>query len=345
MNSEEPLVSVVIPAYNVEKFIPKTLESVLGQTYENLEIIVVNDGSVDKTGAVVEKILGSQSRFPYKVIHKRNEGVSVARNVGIENAKGKYIKFLDGDDWLIPDAIEVLVEACEKNSCEIAFGGQDVMTTNGNVLYRYDETYLYEEGLKDTRTVSKDFLMFKTHISVNSSIFLKSVIDKNQLRFTNGALMAEDTEFISKFLYFTNLAYVLNRAISSAVFRKSSTTKQVTLRTFHNVGSMKRLRRFFEIHNEPELVKILDEYVIPNAYAWTIGNLAFNGYPFLKWVKISRDKYIRSQVLKVKYELNPTKMGRQLAFIKAVYTLFPELTYILLRLVGIVFRLMSRNVL
>lgn len=340
--SEKPLVSIVIPAYNVEKFIPKTLESVLGQTYENLEIIVVNDGSVDKTGAVVEKILGSQSRFPYKVIHKRNEGVSVARNVGIENAKGKYIKFLDGDDWLVPDAIEVLVEACERNDCEIAFGGQDVVTPNGKVLYRYDETYVYEEGLKDAKKITKDFLLSRTHISLNSSIFLMDVIDTNQLRFTKGALFGEDNEFISKFLSFSSFAYVLNRAIASAVFRYSSTTKRPTLTCFHNVGSMKRLRRFFEIRNESELVKILDEFVIPNAFAWTIGNLAFNGYPFTKWIRIGRCRNIREQVLKVKYRQNPTKMGRQLSFIRTTYELFPELTYIILRLAGIMFKSKSR---
>jgi len=343
MSLEKPLVSVVIPAYNVEKFIPKTLESVLKQTYENLEIIVVNDGSVDKTGVVVENILGNQNRFPYKVIHKKNEGVSVARNVGIENAKGKYIKFLDGDDWLVPDAIEVLVKVCEENNCEIAFGGQDVVTPNGKVLYRYDETYVYEEGLKDTKNVSKDFLMFKTHISLNSSIFLINVITTYQLRFTKGALFGEDNEFILKFLHFSKRAYILNRCIAAALFRQNSTTKKATLASFHNVASVKRLRRFFGIHNEQELVKILDEFVIPNAYAWTIGNLAFNGYPFLKWLKIAKDTNIRSQIFKVKYKQNPTKMGRQLNFVKVAYSLFPELAYVLLRLAGIVFRFKSRK--
>ncbi|QIV78977.1 glycosyltransferase family 2 protein [Fervidobacterium pennivorans] len=343
MSLEKPLVSVVIPAYNVETFIPKTLESVLKQTYENLEIIVVNDGSVDKTGDTVENILANQNRFPYKVIHKRNEGVSVARNIGIENAKGKYIKFLDGDDWLLPDAVEVLVEACEKNNCEIAFGGQDVATPNGKVLYRYDETYVYEEGLKDVRKVNKDFLKGITYISLNSSIFLKNVIDTNQLRFTKGALFAEDNEFISKFLHFSRHAYILNRCIAVLVFRQNSTTKKATLASFHNVASMKRLRRFFERHNEQELVKILDEFVIPSAYAWTIGNLAFNGYPFLEWVRIGRNKNIRNQILKAKCEQNPTKMGKQLSFVKVAYSLFPELSYVLLRLAGIVFRFKSKN--
>ncbi len=339
MNSDKPLVSVVIPAYDVEKFIPKTLESVLKQTYENLEIIVVNDGSVDKTGVVVENILGNQNRFPYKVIHKKNEGVSVARNVGIENAKGKYLKFLDGDDWLEPDAVQVLVETCEKYNCEIAFGGQDVVSSKGRVLYKYNESYVYDEGLKNPREVLRDFLVGKSHISMNSSIFLKSVVDKYEIRFTKGAKFGEDNEFISKFLYFSNAAYMFNRKFSSVVYRHNSVTKQATLAVFHNVGSMKRLKRFFELNNESELVKLLEEYVIPKAYAWTIGNLAYNGYSFRKWIKIARAPNIRKQILKLKREYNPTKMGKEMKFVLRMYAISPELTYVLLRTANIIFRL------
>ncbi|NPU89439.1 glycosyl transferase [Fervidobacterium sp. SC_NGM5_O18] len=339
MNSDKPLVSVVIPAYDVEKFIPKTLESVLKQTYENLEIIVVNDGSVDKTGVVVENILGNQNRFPYKVIHKKNEGVSVARNVGIENAKGKYLKFLDGDDWLEPDAVQVLVETCEKYNCEIAFGGQDVVSSKGRVLYKYNESYVYDEGLKNPREVLRDFLVGKSYISMNSSIFLKSVVDKYEIRFTKGAKFGEDNEFISKFLYFSNAAYMFNRKFSSLVYRHNSVTKQATLAVFHNVGSMKRLKRFFELNNESELVKLLEEYVIPKAYAWTIGNLAYNGYSFRKWIKIARAPNIRKQILKLKREYNPTKMGKEMKFVLRMYAISPELTYVLLRTANIIFRL------
>ncbi|MFN4267842.1 MAG: glycosyltransferase family 2 protein [Fervidobacterium pennivorans] len=339
MNSDKPLVSVVIPAYDVEKFIPKTLESVLKQTYENLEIIVVNDGSVDKTGVVVENILGNQNRFPYKVIHKKNEGVSVARNVGIENAKGKYLKFLDGDDWLEPDAVQVLVETCEKYNCEIAFGGQDVVSSKGRVLYKYNESYVYDEGLKNPREVLRDFLVGKSYISMNSSIFLKSVVDKYEIRFTKGAKFGEDNEFISKFLYFSNAAYMFNRKFSSLVYRHNSVTKQATLAVFHNVGSMKRLKRFFELNNESELVKLLEEYVIPKAYAWTIGNLAYNGYSFRKWIKIARAPNIRKQILKLKREYNPTKMGKEMKFVLRMYAISPGLTYVLLRTANIIFRL------
>ncbi|MFN3692324.1 MAG: glycosyltransferase family 2 protein, partial [Fervidobacterium sp.] len=93
----KPLVSVIIPAYNVEGYIEKTIESVLNQTYRNLEIIVVNDGSTDKTREIAYNIL-KNSGVNFKIIDQTNQGVSVARNVGIENASGDYIKFLDGDD-------------------------------------------------------------------------------------------------------------------------------------------------------------------------------------------------------------------------------------------------------
>jgi len=339
MSNEKPLVSVIIPAYNIEKYIPKTLESVLGQTYENIEIIVVNDGSKDGTGSVVENMLRNQSRFPYRVIHQQNQGVSVVRNVGIENAKGKYLKFLDGDDWLEPDAVQVLVETCEKYNCEIAFGGQNVVSSKGRVLYKYYETYVYDEGLKNPREVIRDFLVGKSYISMNSSIFLKSVVDKHEIRFTKGAKYGEDNEFISKFLYFSSKAYVLDKKFSSVVYRHSSVTKQTTLEVFHNVGSMTRLKRFFELYNESELLKLLEEYVIPKAYAWTIGNLAYNGYPFRKWIKISKAPNIRKQILKLKREHNPTKMGKEMNFVLRMYAISPELTYVLLRTANMIFRL------
>jgi len=339
MSNGKSLVSVIIPAYNVENYIPKTLESVLGQTYENIEIIVVNDGSKDGTGSVVENMLRNQNRFAYRVIHQQNKGVSVARNVGIENAKGKYLKFLDGDDWLEPDAVQVLVETCEKYNCEIAFGGQDVVSSKGRVLYKYNESYVYDQGLKNPREVLRDFLVGKSYISMNSSIFLKSVVDKYEIRFTKGAKFGEDNEFISKFLYFSNAAYMFNRKFSSLVYRHNSITKQATLAVFHNVGSMKRLKRFFELYNESELVKLLEECVIPKAYAWAIGNLAYNGYPFRKWIKIARAPNIRKQILRLKCEHNPTRMGEEMNFALRMYAISPELTYVLLRTANMIFRL------
>ena len=104
----KPLVSIVIPAYNVEKYIEKCINSCLEQTYDKIEIIVVDDSSKDKTYEIIDKISKKDSRIkPYK---QKNSGVSVARNLGIEKSNGSWIMFLDGDDWLENNAVAIFTD-------------------------------------------------------------------------------------------------------------------------------------------------------------------------------------------------------------------------------------------
>ena len=104
---DEKLVSVIIPAYNIEDYIGRCLDSVLSQTYKNLEIIVIDDGSSDRTGEILDDYEKKNHRM--KVIHKENGGVSSARNIGIDRANGDYIGFVDGDDRVDPKLFETLV--------------------------------------------------------------------------------------------------------------------------------------------------------------------------------------------------------------------------------------------
>lgn len=117
MNDSSPLVSVIIPAYNAGDFVEACLCSVIGQTYHNLEIIVVNDGSTDDTPRIVEKYASVDSRI--FLVSKENEGLPLARRTGIDVAKGKYIQHLDSDDTLLEDAIENLVEKAEGTDADI----------------------------------------------------------------------------------------------------------------------------------------------------------------------------------------------------------------------------------
>lgn len=105
---DEKLVSVIIPAYNIEDYIGRCLDSVLSQTYKNLEIIVIDDGSSDRTGEILDDYEKKNHRM--KVIHKENGGVSSARNIGIDRANGDYIGFVDGDDRVNPKLFETLVK-------------------------------------------------------------------------------------------------------------------------------------------------------------------------------------------------------------------------------------------
>ncbi|HGL5683941.1 TPA: glycosyltransferase family 2 protein, partial [Enterococcus faecalis] len=112
------LVSVVIPVYNVEKYVEKCLDSVINQTYQNLEIIIVNDGSTDNSLSVCQKKKLSDSRI--KLINKENGGLSSARNAGIECAQGEFICFIDSDDWIELDYIEVLLNGMENTNVDIS---------------------------------------------------------------------------------------------------------------------------------------------------------------------------------------------------------------------------------
>lgn len=121
----EPLISVIIPAYNIESYIERSLESVCRQTYKNLEIIVVDDGSSDQTGELIDKMAGMDSRII--PIHKQNAGVSAARNTGLDRACGDYIGFIDGDDTVEPDMYELLLKNARKYQADISHCGYQMV--------------------------------------------------------------------------------------------------------------------------------------------------------------------------------------------------------------------------
>lgn len=115
----QDLVSVIIPVYNVETYLPQCLNSIKRQVYTNLEIIIVDDGSTDGSGVIIEDFAKEDDRA--KVFHQENKGVSAARNKGLENATGKWIAFVDGDDWVERDYIDRLVDAAELHNTKFAY--------------------------------------------------------------------------------------------------------------------------------------------------------------------------------------------------------------------------------
>lgn len=136
------LISLVIPAYNIQDYLGPTLESILAQTYENLEIIVVNDGSKDNTGDVADAYAAKDSRI--KVVHKENGGVTSARLRGVAEAKGDYIGFVDGDDFIEPDMYARLMENLQKYDADISHCGYQ-MVFPSRVDYYYNTGKVAEQ--------------------------------------------------------------------------------------------------------------------------------------------------------------------------------------------------------
>lgn len=116
-----PLISIIIPVYNVEQYLSKCLESIIKQTYNNIEIILIDDGSSDNSKKICDEYLQKDSRIV--VIHKDNEGVSIARNTGLDIAKGEYISFIDADDYIDQDMYEFLLNNLIENNADISSCG------------------------------------------------------------------------------------------------------------------------------------------------------------------------------------------------------------------------------
>ena len=144
------LISIIIPAYNIESHLPATLDSVLAQTHRNIEVIAVNDGSKDSTGAVIDRYAAQDARV--KAIHKENGGVTSARLRGVAEAKGDWIGFVDGDDFVEPDMYERLLENARNHDSDISHCGYQ-MVFPSRVDYYYNTGRLLEQdheaGLRD----------------------------------------------------------------------------------------------------------------------------------------------------------------------------------------------------
>lgn len=124
------LISIIVPIYNVEPYLKKCVDSILNQTYYNLEIILVDDGSPDHCGAICDKYATADDRI--RVIHKKNGGLSDARNAGLDIMTGKYVAFVDADDWIEPNMYEKLMENMKYFDADMSFGGvADDLEKNG----------------------------------------------------------------------------------------------------------------------------------------------------------------------------------------------------------------------
>lgn len=127
---DEVLISIIVPVYNVEHYLKKCVNSICHQTYKKLEIILVDDGSTDRSGILCDEFADVDSRI--KVIHKSNGGLSDARNAGMKNASGVWWMFVDSDDYLVPDAAETLLRVAVKNNCEISVCNMMRVYEDGN---------------------------------------------------------------------------------------------------------------------------------------------------------------------------------------------------------------------
>lgn len=198
MKSEE-LVSIIIPVFNGEKHIEKCIKSLLKQTYQEIEVLIINDGSTDRTKEIVEECAKGDNRVV--LVNQKNEGVSVARNIGIERARGKYILFVDSDDSLIENAINELVEESSNSNYDIILFG---FCVNGDSRRKNDtETLRKIEKLKLVNTKSQVINSIistfnNIHGYIWRAMYLRKSLMVNNVLFPVGIKISEDYMFLLK---------------------------------------------------------------------------------------------------------------------------------------------------
>ncbi len=145
------MISIIVPVYNIAAYLPRCLDSILSQTYENIEIITVNDGSTDESGKILDEYAKKDSRVT--VIHQENGGVTKARFAGIRAAKGDYIGFCDGDDYIEPDMYERLLKNAEDHGADISHCGYRMVFSDGRISFFHNSKVMKlqdtNEGLRD----------------------------------------------------------------------------------------------------------------------------------------------------------------------------------------------------
>ena len=153
------MISVIVPVYNVEKYLERCIDSILRQTYSDLEILLIDDGSSDNSGKICDKYVKKDNRI--KVIHKKNGGISDVRNVGIENAKGDYIGFVDSDDYIADDMFETLYKLSNENNADISivsfyemYNGKLIGVRDDKTLTKMNKQEALKELLIDTNIQS-----------------------------------------------------------------------------------------------------------------------------------------------------------------------------------------------
>ncbi|MDU4323847.1 glycosyltransferase family 2 protein [uncultured Clostridium sp.] len=199
-----PKVSIIIPMYNVEKYLKRCIESVLNQTVKNLEIICVNDGSPDNCEEICNKYSKIDNRL--KIINKKNGGLSSARNAGLKVAQGEFIYFLDPDDYIKEDMIFNMLNIAEENKCDVIITGYKTMPNEHEIIPLYD----LNKKLNPLDMIKNNNLVH-THNDlcfVWRFLYKKNIIQENNIKFNEDVKVGEDFIFNLEVLTKCESSYV-----------------------------------------------------------------------------------------------------------------------------------------
>lgn len=199
-----PKISVIVPVYNAEKYLHRCIDSILAQTFTDFELLLIDDGSKDRSGAICDEYAEQDPRV--RVFHKENGGVSSARNVGLDNAKGEWVTFIDSDDWVNEYFLDKFLNEYGNADFDVFIGGSYAISSSG--------TKTIEKEYKEEHCTLHNAVKFKQihrFADLHGKVFKLNLIKRNRLTFLSTISYAEDGLFFDKFLLHVNKIFVTDK--------------------------------------------------------------------------------------------------------------------------------------
>ena len=257
----DPLISVIIPIYKVEKYLNRCINSILEQDYKNLQIILINDGSPDKCPIICDAYAKKDNRI--NVIHKSNGGLSDARNAGIKSAKGEYIVFVDSDDYVDKSYISQLYYLLQKYKADISICGYTEVLENSSRIHSYSKNYNEKiinksDAMKEAILSNKGFFIVAWNKLYKRSIFLN-----NMILFPKGKI--NEDNFINYKLYFyaKKIVYT-DQPLYHYVKRSDSIMGKIKFMPLSICIELTQEMRYFIRQNNLNLLREVDALFIIN---------------------------------------------------------------------------------
>lgn len=203
--NNNPKISIIVPVYNVEQYLPRCIDSILNQSFADFELLLIDDGSKDKSGAICDEYADKDDRI--RVFHKKNGGVSSARNVGLDNAKGEYVIFVDSDDYL------------KMNALQIANTIKDDLVVASYEVKGYRSSNMIHDSVRYTRKsecldyLSKKLLESHTLHAPWAKFYNRYIIECNNIRFIESLKLGEDICFVFNYLSYCNTLRFTDKVI------------------------------------------------------------------------------------------------------------------------------------
>lgn len=314
------MISVIIPLYNVEDYITNCLKSFEEQIYRDFEVIIVNDGSTDKSVSIVQKFI-EKSELNIKLVNQKNSGVSVARNNGLNNATGDYICFVDSDDMVAPEYLSQMVEIINYKKCDMVICGVKAIDEGSSKSKYFFEEYTSEK--MSSYEALRRFLYSEIVSGVWSLMIKRNIIDENQLRFAEGYRYSEDLELVWKMLIHSKNVAITGSELYLYRVRNGSAMSVVDDKRIDGFKLMKGLESYFK-DNRPDFYMEFKKYGTARWIWSTLWQIAVASQNFKTFQKLAVEIQARSYMRKLL-----TFKIKKVSFSSLLYIICPRFYYYL----------------